>query len=51
MEELICSGASHSKIEDVAVRAGTSLMIRQALKHVASQTTSIEEVFRVVAYA
>ena len=51
MEELICEGASHSKIEDVAVRAGTSLMIRQALKHVASQTTSIEEVFRVVAYA
>ena len=51
MEELICSGASHSKIEDVAVRAGTSLMIRQALKHVVSQTTSIEEVFRVVAYA
>jgi len=51
MEELICSGATHSKIEDVAVRAGTSLMIRQALKHVASHTTSIEEVFRVVAYA
>jgi len=51
MEELICSGATHSKIEDVAVRAGTSLMIRQALKHVASQASSIEEVFRVVAYA
>ncbi len=51
MEELICSGAIHSTIEDAAVKAGTSLMIRQALKHVASHKTSIEEVFRVVAYA
>ena len=51
MEEMICSGAIHSAIESAAVEAGTSLMIQQALKHVASHITSLDEVFRVVAYA
>jgi type II secretory ATPase GspE/PulE/Tfp pilus assembly ATPase PilB-like protein len=31
------------------VRAGTHLMFKQALKKVAQQTTSIEEVARVIA--
>ena len=51
MEELISAGAIHSKIQEIAVQAGTSLMFKQALKKVAHQITSVEEVQRVVAYA
>jgi type IV pilus assembly protein PilB len=51
IEELIFSGAIQSKIEETAVRSGTILMLKQALKKVSSQITSIDEVFRVVAHA
>jgi type IV pilus assembly protein PilB len=51
MEELISAGAIHSKIQEIAVQAGTSLMFKQALKKVAHQITSVEEIQRVVAYA
>ena len=51
MEELIFSGALHSTIEEAAVRSGTSLLLIQALKKVINRTTSLEEVFRVAAYA
>jgi len=49
MEELIFSGALHSIIEETAVKAGTSLLLKQALKKVQYQETSLEEVLRVVA--
>jgi type IV pilus assembly protein PilB len=48
IEQLIFSGALHSKIEDAAVQSGTSLMIQQALKKAANHFTSIEEISRVV---
>jgi type IV pilus assembly protein PilB len=48
IEKLIFTGALHREIEDVAVEAGTSLMFKQALKKVAGQQTSIEEVMRVI---
>ncbi|MFZ1199992.1 MAG: GspE/PulE family protein, partial [Desulfobacterales bacterium] len=51
MEELISAGAIHSRIQEIAVKAGTSLMFKQALKKVAGQITSIEEIQRVVANA
>jgi type IV pilus assembly protein PilB len=51
MEELIFSGALHSTIEETAIKSGTSLLITQALKKVINQVTSLEEVFRVAAYA
>jgi type IV pilus assembly protein PilB len=51
MEELIAAGATHSAIEDTAVKSGTCLMFKQALKKVYRQITSLEEVFRVVANA
>ena len=51
IEELIFTGALQSIIEDVAVKAGTSLMFKQALKKAINQITSLEEVYRVVAYA
>ncbi|MFZ0613658.1 MAG: GspE/PulE family protein, partial [Desulfobacterales bacterium] len=51
MEELISAGAIHSRIQEIAVKAGTSLMFKQALKKVAGQVTSIEEIQRVVANA
>jgi type IV pilus assembly protein PilB len=51
IEELIFSGAIQSKIEEAAVRSGTILMFKQALKKVSSQITSIEEISRVVAHA
>ncbi|MFZ0131439.1 MAG: ATPase, T2SS/T4P/T4SS family [Desulfobacterales bacterium] len=51
MEELISDGAIHSRIQEIAVKAGTSLMFKQALKKVAGQVTSIEEIQRVVANA
>jgi type II secretory ATPase GspE/PulE/Tfp pilus assembly ATPase PilB-like protein len=46
--QLIFSGALHSKIEDAAVQAGTSLMVQQALKKAANHITSLEEISRVV---
>jgi type IV pilus assembly protein PilB len=46
---LIFSGALHEDIKDAAVRAGTHLMFKQALKKVAQQATSLEEVSRVIA--
>ena len=51
IEELIFKGALHSTIEDAAVKSGTSLLLKQALKKVISGDTSLEEVFRVAAYA
>jgi len=49
--ELIFGGALHSTIEDAAVKAGTSLMYRQALKKAVRGVTTLEEVFRVAADA
>ena len=51
MEELIFNGALHSSIEDAAIKSGTSLLLKQALKKVINRDTSLEEVFRVAAYA
>jgi len=49
METLIFSGALHSTIEEAAVKSGTSLLLKQGLKKVRDQITSIEEILRVVA--
>lgn len=49
MEELIFSGALHSILEETAVKSGTSLLLKQALKKVQYQETSLEEILRVVA--
>jgi type IV pilus assembly protein PilB len=46
---LIFSGALNEDIQDAAVKAGTHLMFKQALKKVAQHVTSIEEVSRVIA--
>ena len=51
IEELIFNGALHSTIEDAAIKSGTSLLLKQALKKVINGDTSLEEVFRVAAYA
>jgi len=51
IEELIYRDALHSMIEDAAVKGGTNLLFNQAMKHVVSMQTTIEEVFRVVADA
>ena len=51
IEELISTSAIHSKIQEAAVESGTDLMFKQALKKVIQQTTSLEEVLRVVPYA
>ncbi|MEJ2039992.1 MAG: ATPase, T2SS/T4P/T4SS family [Desulfosarcinaceae bacterium] len=48
IEKLIFTGALHREIEDAAIGAGTSLMIKQALKKVARHQTSVEEVMRVI---
>lgn len=48
IERLIFTGALHREIEDTAMQSGTTLMFRQALKKVAQQRTSIEEIKRVV---
>jgi type IV pilus assembly protein PilB len=45
---LIFSGALNDDIKDAAVRAGTHLMFKQALKKAAQQATSLEEVTRVI---
>ena len=49
--ELIFSGATQSAIEDAAVKSGTSLLLKQALRKIHYRITSLEEVLRVVAYA
>jgi type IV pilus assembly protein PilB len=49
MEELIFSGALHGVIEKAAIKSGTSLLLKQALKKARDQITSLEEVLRVVA--
>jgi type IV pilus assembly protein PilB len=51
MEKLIFAGALHGTIQDAAIEAGTSLMLKQALKKVLYQVTTFEEVFRVIADA
>ena len=51
MEKLIFNGALHSTIEDAAIKSGTSLLLKQALKKAVNGETSLEEVFRVAAYA
>ncbi len=51
IEQLIFSGALKSTIETAAIKAGTSLMFRQALRKVISHVTSMDEVYRVVADA
>jgi len=51
IEQLIFSGALKSTIESEAIKSGTSLMFKQALRKVASHITSMDEVYRVVADA
>jgi type IV pilus assembly protein PilB len=46
---LIFTGALNEDIQDAAVRAGTHLMFKQALKKVAQHQTSLEEISRVIA--
>ncbi|MBA3035727.1 MAG: hypothetical protein FP814_04455 [Desulfobacterium sp.] len=49
--ELIFSGANQSALEDAAVKSGTSLLLKQALRKIHYRITSLEEVLRVEAYA
>jgi type II secretory ATPase GspE/PulE/Tfp pilus assembly ATPase PilB-like protein len=49
MRELIFSEALHSVIEEHAVQRGTDLFPKQALKKVINHTTSLEEVYRIIA--
>jgi len=51
IQHLIFSEALQSVIEDAAVKAGTSLMFKQALKKVMTGVTSLKEVYRVAADA
>ncbi len=51
IEELIFSGALKSTIEAEAIKAGTSLMFKQALRKVTNHITAMDEVYRVVADA
>jgi type IV pilus assembly protein PilB len=51
IQDLIFAGSLGSLIEDAAIKAGTSLMLKQGLKRVIAQKTTLEEVFRVIAYA
>jgi len=51
IEQLIFSGALKSTIEAAAIKAGTSLMFRQALRKAIDHVTSMDEVYRVVADA
>jgi type II secretory ATPase GspE/PulE/Tfp pilus assembly ATPase PilB-like protein len=51
IEQLIAAGAPSSRIEEAAIKAGTTLMIKQALKKVARQITTLDEVYRVIADA
>lgn len=51
IQELIFAGSLHRLIEDAAIKAGTSLMLRQALKKVIARITTLDEIFRVIDYA
>jgi type IV pilus assembly protein PilB len=51
IQELIFAGSLHRLVEDAATKAGTSLMLRQGLKKVIAQITTLEEVFRVIDFA
>ncbi len=51
IEDLIFQNAPRGKIEDTAIRYGTTFMFKQGLKKVIRQITSLEELMRVVAYA
>ncbi|MBN2419689.1 MAG: type II/IV secretion system protein [Deltaproteobacteria bacterium] len=51
IEQMIAVGAPTAQIEETAVKAGTTLMIKQALKKVARKITTLEEVHRVIADA
>jgi type IV pilus assembly protein PilB len=51
IQELIFSEALNSQIEDAALKAGASLMLKQGLRKVAAHATSLEEIFRVIANA
>jgi len=51
IEQLIFSGALKSTIEAEAIKTGTSLMFKQALRKVANHITAMDEVYRVVADA
>jgi type IV pilus assembly protein PilB len=51
IQSLIFSGALQSTIEEAAVKAGTNLMLKQALKKAAAGITAFDEVYRVVADA
>ncbi len=51
IEQLIFSGALKSTIEAEAIKAGTSLMFKQALRKVTNHITAMDEVYRVVADA
>ncbi len=49
IEELIHQKALASRIEEVALRSGATLLLPQALKKAAQGRTTLEEVFRVIA--
>ncbi|MBF0395425.1 MAG: Flp pilus assembly complex ATPase component TadA [Desulfobacterales bacterium] len=51
IQELIFKAALQSTIEDAAMRDGTALLIKQGLKKIHYQITTLEEIFRVIAYA
>jgi len=51
MQELIFTGSPQTAIEDAAFKSGTTPLLKQALKKVHYNLTSLEEVLRVVAYA
>ena len=51
IQSLIFAGALQSTIEEAAVKAGTHLMVKQALRKAAAGVTALEEVYRVVADA
>ena len=51
IEKMIATGVPAGQIEEAAVKAGTTLMIKQALKKVTRRITTLEEVHRVIADA
>lgn len=51
IEDLIFQNAPRGKIEDTAIRYGTTFMFKQGLKKVIRHITSLKELMRVVAYA
>ena len=48
---MIAVGTPAGKIQEAAISAGTTLMIKQALKKVKRKKTTLEEVYRVIADA